>query len=80
MPEPYKVEVRDPPQGVPPPHQQQSSSKVSRSLLGWPLLGWPFLGWSATAVCQVFATLQLLKPFKVNGTFNCQFCLAFHKN
>ena len=35
MPEPYKVEVRDPPQGVPPPHQQQSSSKVSRNLLGW---------------------------------------------
>ena len=29
MPEPYKVEVRDPPQGVPPPHQQQSSSKKS---------------------------------------------------
>lgn len=27
MPEPYKVEVRDPPQGVPPPHQRETSKK-----------------------------------------------------
>ncbi len=27
MPEPYKVEVRDPPQGVPPPLQRESSKK-----------------------------------------------------
>ena len=27
MVEPYKVEVRDPPQGVPPPHQQNAAKK-----------------------------------------------------
>ena len=32
MSEPYKVEVRDPPQGVPPPHQHQKKSHGDQSM------------------------------------------------